>query len=100
MSARHLKNISISKFEAFLELAQCKFKSNKKGHVQYIRSDLTRPLVFQNHIDPIPEFIIKNLLRNMGYSKNDFFDILEGKVEVIECIENDKKSYEIKPKDK
>jgi hypothetical protein len=79
MSTRHLRNISISQLESFLELCQCKFNKNAKGHVQYIRADLTRPLTFQNHIDPVPEFIVKNLLRGMGYSKNDFFDILEEK---------------------
>lgn len=83
MSTRHLRNISKSKLESFLELCCCKFIKNKKGHIQYTRSDLTRPLPFQNHIDPVPEFIVKNLLRGLGYSKNDFHDILERKKEVI-----------------
>jgi hypothetical protein len=79
MSGRYLRNISISQFESFLELAQCKFKNNEKGHCKYIRSDLNRPIVFQNHIDPVPEFIVKNILRLFPYSKEDFFDIIEGK---------------------
>jgi hypothetical protein len=62
-----------------LELAQCKFKSNEKGHCKYIRSDLNRPIVFQNHIDPVPEFIVRNVLRLFPYSKDDFFDIMEEK---------------------
>ncbi|SEP42256.1 hypothetical protein ACFGVS_26985 [Mucilaginibacter sp. AW1-7] len=78
MSTRHLRNISISQFESFLELALCQFKKNEKGHCQYTRADLNRPIVFQNHIDPIPEFIVKNLLRLFPYSKDDYFDILEG----------------------
>lgn len=82
MSTRHLHNISISQFESFLELVQCKFIKSKKGHCQYTRSDLFRPIVFQNHIDPIPEFILKNLLRLFPYTKDEFFDILEGKKEV------------------
>ena len=56
---------------------------NFKGHIQYTRSDLTRPLTFQNHIEPVPEFIVQNLLRGLGYSKKDFFDILEQKKEVV-----------------
>jgi len=78
MSTTKLSNISIAKFEAFLELAECQFKKNEKGHVKYTRADLARPLIFQNHIDPIPEFIIKNLLRLLSYSKDDFIDILNG----------------------
>tara|TARA_Y100001934_G_scaffold278371_1_gene379445 strand:+ start:1037 stop:1336 length:300 start_codon:yes stop_codon:yes gene_type:complete len=83
MSTRHLRNVSISQLESFLELCLCKYIKNKKGHIQYTRADLTRPLPFQNHIDPVPEFIVRNLLRGLGYSKNDFHDILENKKEVV-----------------
>ena len=83
MSTKHLRNVSISELESFLELCLCKFIKNKKGHVQYTRSDLTRPLPFQNHINPVPEFIVQNLLRGLGYSKKEYFEILEQKKEVI-----------------
>ncbi len=83
MSTKHLRNVSISQLESFLELCLCKFIKNNKGHVQYTRSDLTRPLIFQSHIDPVPEFIVKNLLRGLGYSKNDFHDIIEQRKEVV-----------------
>lgn len=83
MTIPKLKNISISKFESFLELAGCKFVRKNGGHCVYSRSDLTRPLVFQSHIDPVPEFIILVLLRGLGYSKRDFFDILNGNKVVV-----------------
>ncbi len=83
MSTRHLRNITISKFESFLELTHCKFIKNEKGHNKYFRSDLNRPIIFQSHIDPIPEFIVKNLLRLLNYSRDDFYDILEGKKKVV-----------------
>lgn len=83
MSTRHLRNISISQFQSFLELAQCKFIKINSGHEKWTRSDLLRPIIFQTHLDPIPEFIVKNNLRVLGYSKNDFFDIIEGRKAVI-----------------
>ena len=82
MSTRHLRNISIAQYEAFLELAKCKFMKNEKGHAKYTRADLNRPIIFQNHVDPVPEFIIKNALRSMCLTKKDFWDILECKSEV------------------
>ncbi len=82
MSTRKLNNISISEFESFLELCQCKFIKNDNGHVKYSRSDLFRPIIFQNHISPIPEFIILNNLRTLGISKKNFFEILDSKTEV------------------
>lgn len=85
MTIRQLKNISISQFESFLELAHCKFLRTKGGHYIYSRSDCFRPITFQSHIDPVPEFIIKNNLRVLGYSKEEFFDILLG-IKVIERV--------------
>lgn len=83
MSTQHLRNITISQLESFLELCQCKFIKSKKGHAQYTRSDLTRPLPFQNHIEPVPEFILQNILRGLGYSKKEFFEILEQKKQIV-----------------
>lgn len=83
MTVPKLKNISISQLESFLELAGCKYIRTKGGHCMYTRCDLTRPLVFQTHIDPVPEFVIQILLRGLGYSKKDFFDILNQEKQVI-----------------
>lgn len=79
MTTRKLNNISISEFESFLELAKCTYVGTNSGHIKYTRCDLRRPIIFQTHEKPIPEFIIKNNLRILGYDKNDFFDILEGR---------------------
>lgn len=94
MSIRKLNNISIAKFETFLDLAKCKNIKTNSGHVKYSRCDLNRPVIFQTHLKPIPEFIIKNNLRTLGYSTNDFFDILEGR-KVVERIEG-KTEFELK----
>lgn len=94
MSIRHLRNISISQFESFLELVHCKFIKNEKGHCKYTRADLNRPIIFQNHIDPIPEFIIKNNLRLFPYSKDEFFDIMEG-LQVVDRV--NEKVYKLIP---
>jgi len=83
MTVRHLRNISLSTFESFLELAQCKCMGINSGHVKYTRADLRRPVIIQTHIDPVPEFIIKNALRSIQVSRSDFYDILEGKKVVV-----------------
>lgn len=80
MSTKNLKNISVSKFQSFLDLVQCNYTSTKGGHEKWCRADLTRPIIFQTHVEPIPEFIIKNNLRILNYSKKQFFDILESKI--------------------
>ncbi len=92
MTIRQLKNISISKFESFLELACCKYIRTKGGHLIYTRSDCNRPITFQSHIDPVPEFIIKNCLRSLNYSKEDFFDIIE----LHKIVEKKDNKYQLK----
>lgn len=98
MSTKHLRNISISQFESFLELACCKYTKTKGGHAKYLRSDLNRPIIFQTHIDPIPEFIVKNNLRLLGVSRKQFWEILESKAKVVK--EGDAyRIIAVKPKD-
>lgn len=87
MTIRSLKNISISQFESFLELCGCKYIKTTGGHIKYSRCDLNRPIVFQSHINPLPEFIVKNALRPLNISRDEFFDILEGKI-VLERVGN------------
>lgn len=96
MTIRQLKNISVSQFESFLELAQCVFVRKKGGHSIYSRCDCNRPIVFQNHIQPVPEFILKNNLRVLSYSKDDFFNILEG----LEIVEREGDIFKFQIKDK
>ena len=36
------------------------------GHEHWTRADLLRPITIQTHIDPVPEFIIKNGLKQLG----------------------------------
>ncbi|MBE8713298.1 hypothetical protein C4F49_06370 [Sphingobacterium sp. KB22] len=57
-------------------------KHSGGGHIKYIRSDLFRPIIFQSPINPVPEFIIKNALRPLGISKEEFHLILEKKITV------------------
>lgn len=78
MSTQKLSNVSLADYELFLLKAGCKHIRDSGGHKVYSRKDLTRPIVVQSHIDPVPEFIIKNALRALGLSRKDFFEILFG----------------------
>lgn len=83
MSTKHLRNVTIAEFQAFLELAKCTFIEINSGHEKWTRADLKRPIIFQTHINPIPEFIVQNNLRILGYNKKCYFEILEGQKVVI-----------------
>ena len=47
-----------------------------KGHEKYAKKSLTRPIVIQDHIDPVPEFIVKQIMRTLGLGNEDMERIL------------------------
>lgn len=75
MTVGHLRNIDLKDYLKFLVHIGCKQTRSKGGHFHYTRSDLLRPITVQSHIDPVPEFIIKQHLRALNISKKEFLDI-------------------------
>lgn len=74
-----LKNIGLKDFRKFL-LHQGLIHIRTKGsHEIWSRKDLTRPVIIQSSVDPIPMFIVKNNLRTMGLTSEDLLKFLESK---------------------
>lgn len=79
MNTYRLVNIRIEEFRAFLKKNDCKIvPSGNSGHEKWVKEGALRPVVFQTHIDPIPTFIIRNNLRNIGLSMSDLRAWLKG----------------------
>ena len=77
MSSKKISNVSLSLFRRFLLNVGCKLLRTNVGHEIWFKPGLTRPITFQTHISPVPEFIIKNALRTLELSKDQFWNILE-----------------------
>ncbi|OGF81483.1 hypothetical protein A2924_00035 [Candidatus Giovannonibacteria bacterium RIFCSPLOWO2_01_FULL_44_16] len=71
-----LKPISWKKFEKFVLYVGCKFERKRGDHRVYMREDLKRPVIFPEDRE-IPVFIIRNNLRTLGISHNEYLNILE-----------------------
>ncbi len=66
MSTEKLSNIPLKKFRKFLKSQGLNLIKSSKGrgsHEKWSRIDLDRPITLQTHIDPVPEFIVKQVLR-------------------------------------
>jgi hypothetical protein len=72
-----LKNISLRLLRQFLISRGLKIIRTNGGHEIWGGKQLLRPIVIQTHIDPIPEFVIKNNLRNMGVTIEEFLEFCE-----------------------
>lgn len=80
MSTQKLSNITVEELRRFLKKCGLNSSSQNKGrggHEKWTGKDLTRPIVFQTHIDPVPEFIVKQILRHLNLNKEDFFEIMK-----------------------
>ncbi len=71
-----LTSIHWKKFEKFLLYIGCEFKREKGDHRIYWREDLKRPVVIPRDKE-LPVFIIRNNLRTLSISPQQYLDILE-----------------------
>jgi hypothetical protein len=70
----NFKNVPLKLFRQFLRSKGLKILRTNGRHEIWGRKPLLWPIVLQSHIDPIPEFIVKNNLRNMGATLEEFIE--------------------------
>lgn len=63
-------------FDSFLLAVGCRFTREKGDHRIYWRADLKRPIVVPRY-NPLPVFIIRNNLRTLGVSQEEYLKKLE-----------------------
>ena len=79
MSTKKLSNIPLKDFRKFLKsqgLNIIKSSKGRGGHEKWSRTDLDRPITIQTHIDPVPEFIVKQILRHLDMTRGEFFRVM------------------------
>ena len=67
--------ISWKKFEKVILFVGCSFSRQKGDHLIYVRNDLIRPVVFPKDTS-IPIFVIRNNLRILNISHEEYLNIL------------------------
>ena len=77
MTIPKLSNIKLRLFRKFLKsqgLNIIKDTKGRGGHEKWSKLGMLRPITIQTHIDPVPEFIIKQVLRILSLNKKEFID--------------------------
>ena len=72
--SNNLKNIPLKAFRQYLIFKGLKHIRTNGGHEIWGGASVKRPVVIQTHIDPIPEFIIRNALRTLNVTPDDFWN--------------------------
>jgi len=68
--------INWKKFEKFLLFVGCIFERERGDHRVYTREDLKRPVVIPRE-NQLPIFIIRNNLRGLNISPEEYLEILK-----------------------
>lgn len=72
-----LKNISIADFKKILAELGCHYHRSKGGHEAWLREGLKRPIIFQTHVDPVPEMVVRNAIRDLELTREEFLKLYE-----------------------
>jgi len=65
-------NISVARFRKILKALGLEQVRTKGGHEMWCKEGMLRNVVFQNHVEPIPEDIVLNNIRSLGITKEEF----------------------------
>ena len=70
-------NLALSVVRKILKHQGCNLIRSEKGHEKNSKQSLLRPIVIQNHIDPVPEFIVKQIMRTLELDNGAMKKILK-----------------------
>ncbi|MFZ4547768.1 MAG: type II toxin-antitoxin system HicA family toxin [Bacteroidales bacterium] len=76
MTVQHLRNIPLKTIREYLIWKGLRKYRTSGGHEIWGGSNLGRPITIQTHIDPVPEFIVKQILRALNADRDDFLTFL------------------------
>ena len=65
MNTMNLSNIPLDAVRAFLLQRDYHFGFVHGGHELWVKENMVRPVVLRAGFDPVPEFMIRNILRSM-----------------------------------
>ncbi|MBR6291998.1 MAG: type II toxin-antitoxin system HicA family toxin [Bacteroidales bacterium] len=74
---KKLSNITLKEFRAILQQLGLQQLRIVGGHEIWTKPGLQRTIVFQTHVEPLPEFVVKNAIRDLGMTRQEFMDIYE-----------------------
>lgn len=77
MSTKKLKNLTLRDIRAFLILVGCVKDRTRGGHEAWRKPGLARPIIIQTHVDPVPEHVVRSIIKDLGVSRDRFFEIIE-----------------------
>lgn len=73
----NINNIPLKKIRNFLRNHGFTHSHDKGGHEIWIKKDITRPIVLQSHIDPVPVRIVNQIRHHCNLTVKAFCDLID-----------------------
>lgn len=77
MSTKKLKNLTLRDIRAFLILKGCVKDRTRGGHEVWRKPGLARPIIIQTHVDPVPEHVVRSIIKDLGMSREEFLEKIQ-----------------------
>ncbi len=74
---KKLSNLTIDDLRRVLRKLGLEYQRTKGGHELWSKPGMKRPVVFQNHLKPVPEFVVLKLMKTLGIDRNGFVEMLD-----------------------
>jgi hypothetical protein len=66
-----IKNIPLRIFREYLLYKGLRLVKTEGGHEKWWKEGMLRPVILQTHVDPVPEFVIRNNLTSIGSKRKE-----------------------------
>ena len=70
-------NISIARYRRILASLGLELIRTNAGHEMWFKAGMMRNVVFQTHVDPVPEDIVFKNNKTIGISNSDFETVMK-----------------------
>lgn len=77
MSTKKLKNLTLRDIRSFLIRFGCARDRIRGGHEAWKKPGLARPIIIQTHEDPVPEHVVRSIIKTLGISRDDFLSAIQ-----------------------
>ena len=80
MNTFRMSNVSLRDMRMALKklgFEKCNVSKGRGGHEKWVKNGMQRPIIVQTHKDPVPEHIVRQIMRHLDFTRDEFKDLLQ-----------------------
>lgn len=80
MNTFRMSNVSLRDTRKVLKklgFKKCNASRGRGGHEKWVKKGMQRPIIIQTHKDPVPEHIVRQIIRHLNLTRDEFKGLLQ-----------------------